>query len=161
MTTTTFVHVPQPSEHPGVARATSVIEAARQIDGARSLAALLLAAIVSALLVAADMLVDAWAEGHLLAAWVLLWVLGFAGLALLSGTVRRFSVQVMAELNAWSARVAQRRADERLWAIAQTDARVMAELQTALAREDATPTVRLTGKAQRAHDMVRREAYYL
>jgi hypothetical protein len=40
----------------------------------------------------------------------------------------------MAGLDAWSARVAQRRADERLWAIAQTDARLMADLQGAMNR---------------------------
>ena len=32
--------------------------------------------------------------------------------------------------------MAQRRADERLWAIAQTDARLMAELQGAMSRDD-------------------------
>ena len=40
---------------------------------------------------------------------------------------------VVAELDAWSARRAQGRADERLWDIARGDARVMADLQAALA----------------------------
>lgn len=103
----------------------------------RALAALLLAAIVSSVLVVADMLVDAWVDGHLLLAWVFLWLVAFAGLALLAGTVRRFSEKLMGELDAWAARRAERRASERLWAIARADARVMSELQAALRRDDA------------------------
>ena len=48
---TSFVHVDQPATHPGVARAEAVIDriraARRSFDGARGLAALLLAAIVA------------------------------------------------------------------------------------------------------------------
>ncbi len=110
----------------------------RETASVRALAALLLAAIVSSVLVVADMLVDAWADGHLLLAWVSLWIVAFAGLALLAGTVRRFSEKLMAEMDAWAARRAERRASERLWAIARADARVMSELQAALRRDDAT-----------------------
>ena len=52
---TSFVHVDTPATHPGVVRAEAVIErvrsARRGFDGARGLAALLLAAIASSLLV--------------------------------------------------------------------------------------------------------------
>jgi hypothetical protein len=148
MSTAHFVHVEQPSRHPGVERAEAVIRAARRMQGgfdsARGLAAMLLAAIVSALLVVADTLLEAWAGNHLLLAWVGLWAVGFAAIALLAGTVRRFSAGVVHELDAWSARKAQARADERLWSIALKDARVMSDLQSALARDDAAlvlPTV--------------------
>ncbi len=105
-------------------------------DSARGLAAFLLAAIVSAVLVVADQLMETLANGHLMVAWAALWAVGFAALALLGGTVRRFSGRVVSALDAWSARVAQRRADARLWAIASKDARVMADLQAALARAE-------------------------
>jgi hypothetical protein len=45
---------------------------------------MLLAAMVSALIVVADQLIDSWADGDLLAAWVVLWVVGFAAVALLA-----------------------------------------------------------------------------
>jgi hypothetical protein len=142
MPTVRFVHVETPSQHPGVERAAAVIAAARRFDGAKGLAAMLLSAIVSALLVVADLLIDSWADGHLMAAWVALWVVAFTALALLGGTVRRFSRALLAELDAWSARRAQSRADERLWDIARSDARVMADLQSALARDDAPAAAR-------------------
>ncbi len=102
---------------------------------------MLLAAIVSAMLVVADQLMSTWVQGHLLAAWVALWAVGFAALALLAGTVRRFSAGVVADLDQWSARVAQKRADERLWRIALQDSRVMADLQSAMSRGEELPAV--------------------
>ena len=61
---TSFVQIQYPQQHPGVARAEAVIEAAGRMrqgfDGTRSIAALLLAAIVAALVVVADQLVDRW-----------------------------------------------------------------------------------------------------
>jgi hypothetical protein len=130
-----------PPRHQGVERAEAAIASVHNLrgrfDSAKGLAAMLLAAIVSALLVVADQLLETWADGHLLAAWVAMWALGFVAIALLAGTVRRFSAKVVAALDGWAARTAQARADERLWAIALKDARLMAELQSALARDDA------------------------
>lgn len=119
---------------------TPAAQGRRAFDGGKGLAAMLLAAIVSAMLVVADQLISTWVQGHLMVAWVAMWAVGFAALALLAGTVRRFSANVMASLDGWSARLAQRRADERLWLIAQHDHRVMADLQSAMSRdEDAVP----------------------
>ena len=42
---------------------------------------MLLAAIVAAFLVVANQVVDTWTEGHLLAAWIVLWMVAFAALA--------------------------------------------------------------------------------
>lgn len=109
-------------------------------EAARGLAAFLLAAIVSAVFVVADQIIANWADGHLLVAWAGLWALGFVALVLLGGTVRRFSGRLIGALDAWAAARAQRRADERLWAIARTDPRVMADLQAAFTRADAEPT---------------------
>lgn len=136
---TSFVHIDYPSEHPGVQRAEAVYAAAGRFrkgySSTKGLAALLLAAVVAAFLVVADQLIDTWADGHLLAGWVALWAVGFAVLGLFAGTARRVAVRTVAALDAWSARVAQQRADDRFWATAQRDPRVMAELQAALQRE--------------------------
>lgn len=105
-------------------------------EAARGLAAFLLAAIVSAVFVVADQIIATWADGHLLVAWAGLWALGFVALVLLGGTVRRFSGRLIGALDAWAAARAQRRADERLWAIARTDSRVMADLQATFARAE-------------------------
>lgn len=105
-------------------------------EAARGLAAFLLAAIVSAVFVVADQIIANWADGHLLVAWAGLWALGFVSLVLLGGTVRRFSGRLIETLDAWAAERARRRADARLWAIARTDPRVMADLQAAYARAE-------------------------
>jgi hypothetical protein len=153
---TSIVHTEFSTRHQGVERAEAAVQAARQIrtgfDSAKGLAAMLLAAIVSALLVVADQMLETWADGHLMMAWVALWAVGFAAIALLAGTVRRFSANVVGELNAWAARAAQSRADERLWSIALKDARVMSDLQTALARDDAEAVLPMNVAARaRAH----------
>ena len=131
---TSFVHNP-------IATAPVAMQHRLSFNGGRGLAALLLSAIVSALLVVADQIIETWADGHLMMTWIGLWVVGFIATVLLAGTVRRFSANVIQELDDWSARVAQTRADERLWAIALKDARVMADLQAALNRADARPVV--------------------
>ena len=136
-----FVHIEYSTTHPGVVRAEQAVQSVREIgqnlSGQRSLAGLLLAAVVAALVVVADQMMDTWADGHMLAAWVALWAVAFAAVGLFAGATRHLATQLLAGLDAWSARLAQRRADERLWAIAQSDARLMAELQGALLRDDA------------------------
>lgn len=138
---TNFVHVEYPSRHPGVERFENMVAAAGQVrkgfDSTKGLAAMLLAAIVAALVVVADQLVDTWADGHLLAGWVVLWVVGFAAIALLAGAARRVAARSMKALDAWSRQVARKRADERLWELARKDGRVMADLQAARSREEA------------------------
>ncbi len=140
ITMTSFVQPHFRTTHPGVERFETAMGAAKQIrqgfDSTRGLAAMLLAAIVAAMLVVADQVVDSWADGNLLFAWIMLWVVAFAALALFAGTARSLAGRVVASLDAWSQRVAQARADERLWAIAQTDPRVMADLRSALTRNE-------------------------
>ena len=138
---TSFVQTGYSTRHPDVEAAEAAQQTARELhrgfDSGKGMAAVLLAAIVSALLVVADQLLDTWADGHLMVAWVALWSVGFVAIALLAGTVRRFSAKVVEALDGWAAHIAQARADERLWSIALKDARVMADLQSALARDDA------------------------
>ena len=121
---------------PFKARSISAIAAKRGYDSATGLSAMLLAAMVSALVVVADQLIDTWADGHLLAAWVALWVIGFAALALFAAPARRLAASAVGALNAWSERIAMARADARLWKIAQADPRVMADLNAAIARSE-------------------------
>lgn len=137
---TSFVHIDYPTSHPGVDRFESAVAAASQLrkgfNGTKSLAGVLLAAMVSALVVVADQLVDTWAEGHLMVAWVLLWAVAFAAIALLAPTTRHLSGKLLRGLDAWSRRVARARADDRLWEIAQKDSRVMADLRAAMTRSE-------------------------
>ena len=138
---TSFVHVQFPKSHGGVERVERAVEAAGNLRRgwtlSRGIAGMLLAAVVSALLVVADQLMDTWADGHLLAAWVLLWVIGFAAVALLAPTARSLGRRVVAGLDQWSQGVARRRADERLWDLARRDPRVLADLQAAASRAEA------------------------
>lgn len=135
---TSFVHTDYPAQHPGVVRMENVIASAGRMrkgfDGTRGLAAMLLAAMVAALVVVADQLVDTWADGHLLAAWVVLWMVGFAATALFADTARHLAKRTVAGLDAWSQRVARARADARLLDLAHKDSRVMADLQAAMTR---------------------------
>ena len=149
---TSFVHVERPTQHPGVERAEraaqSFKQATRQFDGARGTAALLLAAIVSALLVVANQVVDTWTEGHLLAAWIVMWAVGFAALALLAAPARNAALRIRGPLQTWALERRQAAADDQLWSVALTDARVMADINRAM-NAGATSDVNLSARAQR------------
>ena len=137
---TRFVHLEYSNQHPGVVRVESAIGAARQIksnfSAPRTLATLLLSAIAAAAMVVAYEIMDSLAEGHLLAMWIALWAAAFATLASCAGTVRQIVFEGKSSLDAWSRRIATKRADARLWAIAKTDERVMTDLQAAMARNE-------------------------
>ena len=137
---TSFIQPSFPVHHSCVDRLESAIGAVqgmrRGFDSTRSLSTMLLAAMVSSLLVVADQLIDTWADGHLMVAWVALWLVGFAAVAVFAGAARKVALTVVRSLDAWSQRVAQRRSDARLWAVAQSDPRVMADLNAALMRSE-------------------------
>jgi hypothetical protein len=107
---------------------------ARRFDGARGLAAMLLAAAVAAMVVLADQLIDTWADGHLFLGWVALWVVIFAGSVLFAGTARRLARSTLRSLDGWSRSLAEARAEARLWEMAKLDPRLKAELIQARAR---------------------------
>ena len=161
-----FVHLEYSTVHPGVARAEQVVQNVRDIrdnfSGPRSLSTLLLAAVVAAMVVVADQLIDTWADGHLLAAWVTLWAVGFVAVGLFAGATRELASRLMTGLDAWSARLAHRRADERLWAIAQTDARLMADLQGAINRNaDLTDILGQNSTQSQAASIIRERLNYI
>lgn len=104
--------------------------------GARGLSVMLLAAAVSALVVLADQYVGVWTDGHLFFGWVVLWAVVFAGMALFASSARKLAARTMAVLDRWSQSMAQARAEERMWEIAKSDRRIMAELMVARARNN-------------------------
>ncbi|MFZ2329588.1 MAG: hypothetical protein WAW73_21930, partial [Rhodoferax sp.] len=105
-------------------------------DNSRSLAGMLLAAVVAALLVVADQLIETWADGHLLVVWVALWSVAFAALALLAPPLRQLADAGGVVLNRWSQARAQRRSDDAIWQVAQQDHRLMQELDVARLRNE-------------------------
>lgn len=134
-----FVHVEQPVQHPGVARAIEAADSIRGIahsfDGARGAASLLLAAIVSALLVVANRVIDTWSDGHLLVAWIALWCVAFAAMALFAAPARRLAVGLRNTLKTWKADRKAFKEDQKLWNVALQDAGVMADLSRAMSRD--------------------------
>jgi hypothetical protein len=132
---TSFIQPNFSTHHAGVDRMESAVGVVRRgFSTTKGLSAMLLAAMVSALLVVADQLIDTWAEGHLMLAWIALWVVGFAAVAVFAGAARKLASTLVSSLDAWSARIAKSRADDRLWASAQADPRVMADLTAAITR---------------------------
>jgi hypothetical protein len=109
----------------------------KQTESARGLALMLLAAVVAAMVVLADRLINTWVDGHLFLAWVALWVVVFAGMALFASTARTIAQRAVRSLDGWSQTIARARADARLWSIAQSDPRLMQELQQAVMRDRA------------------------
>jgi len=137
---TSFVHLEYSHQHPGVARVESALASAQQIkrrfSGTRGLATLLLSAIAAAVMVVAYQVMDSIAEGHLLVLWIGLWAVAFATLAAFASTAQAAAANLKSSLDSWSHKLAIKRADERLWAMAKTDSRVMADLQCAMSRGD-------------------------
>jgi hypothetical protein len=151
----TFIHTQYSNEHPGVQRVESAIQGALLLrhrwSSVSGLAALLVTSIVAAVLVVAYEVMDSVVEGNLLVMWMALWALAFAGLAFYSGTVRNIVARSKAVLDSWARGQAKARADERLWLIAKTDNRVMADLHSAITRQQSLAEVAaLSGAAPEA-----------
>ena len=133
---TTFVHIDYPTTHPGVERALRV---ARKFQGVgarlsqeRGLAALLQWSVVAAVLVGAFQALESLSEDHLMLAWLAMWLVALSALAFFARPLHH--LHLGQRLAAWNLRRKQAEADRRLWALAQVDPRIMAELQGALMR---------------------------
>lgn len=120
----------------GLSRAPAKNRQPTRADGSRALAALLLAAVVAAMVILADRLISTWADGHLFLAWVFLWVVVFAGLALFADSARRMARRGTVVLDSWSQSMAEARAESRLWEMARHDPRLMSELTLARTRAE-------------------------
>ncbi|WP_322738708.1 hypothetical protein [Delftia tsuruhatensis] len=126
-------------EHPGVVHVYQAADdrksAVKRFSGKRGASALLLAALVAALMVVVNEVAHNWTDGHMLGAWVVLWVAAFMGLALFSAPARRAAMMARAGYRAWTESRQQAAADARIWNAALQDARLMADLARAMDRQ--------------------------
>ncbi len=133
---TAFAHTSYPSVHPGVQRATRILESIKNLavraDSARSVAAVLLSAIVSTVLVIVNQVIDTYTDGHLMAAWMFMWVVAFSTIALLATPIRKTVTGFKPAVNAWILARRERANDNKMWEVALQDPRVMAEIQRAM-----------------------------
>ncbi|MBG6075572.1 hypothetical protein [Polaromonas sp. CG_9.11] len=138
---TRFINTPHPDHHHGADRMEALMDAVqhvpRDVLGKRGAALLLGSALAAAVAAVAYEVMDSAAESHLLMIWMALWIALFAVLALFADTLRAAGQQVKSSLDGWSRGFAEARADQRLWAIARQDGRVMADLQSAMSRSEA------------------------
>jgi hypothetical protein len=104
------------------------------VEGSKTLAGLLLAAALAAVLVVADQVISTWSDGHLLVGWVALWAVAFGVLAFLARPMRRLaSLASLALAAQWQATQLRRQHREML-EFARQDPRLAAELQAAIQR---------------------------
>lgn len=115
------------------ASAPAVLSAPKA-EGSRTLAGMLLAAVLSALLVVADQLIDMWVDGHLLVGWVALWTVVFAAMALLAPPLRKVTAAASSVIMGWVRAAQERRLEEEMWEHARHDHRIMDELRHAVMR---------------------------
>lgn len=108
----------------------------------RALASMVLAAMVTTLVIVADQIATTWRDSHLFVAWVLMWLVVFAGLALFASPAKALAQRTLRALNAWSQSRAVERAEARMWAFAKNDPRLLADLwgENALAEQAANFT---------------------
>lgn len=138
---TSFINTPHPDHHHGADRIEALMDAAQQVprnvSGKRGAALLVSSALVAAVAAVAYEVMDSTDESHLLMIWMALWIALFALLAFFAGTLRTAGLRLRGSLDDWSRSIAEARADQRLWAIARQDDRVMADLQSAMSRSEA------------------------
>ena len=138
---TSFINTSHPDHHHGADRVEALMDAAQQlprnVSGKRGIALLVGSALAAAVAAVAYEVMDSADESHLLMIWMVLWVALFALLAFFAGALRTAGRQLKSSLDDWSRGIAEARADQRLWAIARQDDRVMADLQSAMSRSEA------------------------
>ncbi|MBV8247622.1 MAG: hypothetical protein JO200_04140 [Comamonas sp.] len=128
-------------EHPGVVRIyqadderMAAIAASHQ---ARTQSRwMVLAVVLAALAAGIYQATETWSDGHMLAAWIVLWAMAFASVALFTTPVRRAINMVRTGYRAWIGSRQQAAADERIWNAALQDARLMADLARAMDRQN-------------------------
>lgn len=132
---TSFVSPEISPKHGGLTRMCDGLSTAQsfatRIRGAKGLAGVLVAGGVAAAIVVADQIVTAWADGHLLLAWIAMWVIVFTLLALFSDSIRTWPARLGSAIDARFLAYSQAADLARTWSAAQADHRLMAELQMA------------------------------
>lgn len=131
-----FVHIDVPTSHLGVERVENAVSFFKsrsvRFNGSRALAGMLVAALVAAVLVVANQVIETITDGHLFAAWIGLWALGFAAMALLLDPVFALTSGLRSAWRNWRAARRLAAQDEKLWDLALSDARVMADIRAAM-----------------------------
>lgn len=126
-------------EHPGVVRIYQTEEerlcAVRETPCKPETRLVLVAAMLAAVGVALNQISQNWSDSHVLAAWVILWAMAFASVALFTAPARRLFNIVRIGYRAWVDSRQQAAADERVWNAALQDARLMADLARAMDRQ--------------------------
>lgn len=137
---THFVSPDFPRTHGGLTRMREGLSNAQALLGqarsAKGLAGALVTGGVAAAIVVADQIVTAWADGHLLLAWIAMWAIVFALLALFSDTIRTWPSRLGAGIDARLLAYNEAASLARTWAAAKADPRLMADLQLAKMRAD-------------------------
>ncbi len=133
---TSFAYTQGSAVHMGVQRVEEAMQAVKHLrlggEGLRGASSLVLAAVAAALMVVAAQMIEAWADGHLLAAWMVLWLVAFASLALLAAPARRVVGLLRQGARGWAEARRRAQEDERTWNAALHDARLMADLSRAM-----------------------------
>lgn len=130
---TSFINAKYSAPLHGADQAESWLETAQQFSSQRGFTLLMLAAIAAAVTAVAYTVMDSPAESHLLMIWIGLWAVVFPALAMCAA----MALHLKGRLDDWSRRLAETRADQRLWAMARQDSRIMADLQSAMMRQEA------------------------
>jgi len=137
---TSFVSPDFPRKHAGLTRMLDGLSTvqffATRICSAKGLAGVWVAGGVAAAIVVADQIVTAWADGHLLLAWIAMWIIVFTLLALFSDAIRTWPTRLSADIDARLLAYSEAADQARTWAAAQADPRLMADLQLARMRAD-------------------------
>ena len=132
--TNSFVHTDMATEHTGVLRVEAAAENLKSTFTGKGVGqSLVLAAIVAAVVVVANRLVDSVAGGsHWIAGWALLWAVAFVAIALLAAPARNLSSSLRALSTTWSQEHRRAAEDEKTWEAALRDSRIMADLNRAM-----------------------------
>ena len=103
-----------------------------------SLTAALVTAATALSVVVADRYLGELTDGHVVAAWLLMWAVVFAAFVATRTPARMLAARIKSNLDGYAASVAERRAERRFMDMAQSDPRIMAELHAALVRQEET-----------------------
>ncbi len=134
---TTYSFANRVETHLNLAAAQPTTAAASTVATAipsRVLGSFLLAAAVSGLLVVVNQVLDAWSENHVLMAWAALWAIGFVAIAVLATPAHRLARSLRTGYTAWRAESLAQAQEDKMWALAKGDPRIMAEINAAFTR---------------------------
>ena len=138
---TSFINPSHPDHHYGADRIEALMDAVQQVprnvSSKRGVVLLLGSAFAVAVAAVSYEVMDSTDESHLFMIWMVLWIALFAALSFFSDGLRATGLRLRSSLDDWSRSQDEARADQRLWAIARQDNRVMIDLQSAMTRSKA------------------------